>query len=342
MVDNQLIKFESTQIRRTWQDPEWWFVVEDVVQALIESKDAKQYIQRIKQRDTELGKGWVQIVRTLDVKTKGGIQQMNCANLQGCLRIVQSVASPKAEPFKRWLAQVGSQTLQESQTAYLIARGEKAIQLKASFKQLSGSAQDKGVTNLGQFHDANNKAFYGGLSTNEVKKRKDIPLKATLHSRISLDELSALDFARVLARRAVESIPDRNELQAYKVSSGAHTQVREDLLRYGGVPPEDLPAEPELEIARKRVENPNLVYCKTWLDEGERTLEVHLPDNMTPEKRQAFADVLKAHPGTDRVILHWEFNSISKEVSHGVAYSKELVKHIETIFNTDSPTQLRS
>ena len=63
-MDSHLVVFKGQQIRRTLYNDEWWFVVEDVVLALIESKDPKQYIQRMKQRDPELGKGWVQIVHT--------------------------------------------------------------------------------------------------------------------------------------------------------------------------------------------------------------------------------------------------------------------------------------
>ena len=99
--------FKGREIRKTIFKNEWWFVVEDVVLALIESKDAKQYVQRMKQRDFQLAKGWVQIVHTLSVSTVGGIQKMACANTEGIFRIIQSIPSPKAEPFKRWLARVG-------------------------------------------------------------------------------------------------------------------------------------------------------------------------------------------------------------------------------------------
>jgi len=63
----KLAVFEGKEIRKTIHNGEWWFVVEDVVLALIDSKDPKQYIQRMKQRDPELGKGWVQIVHTLAI-----------------------------------------------------------------------------------------------------------------------------------------------------------------------------------------------------------------------------------------------------------------------------------
>jgi hypothetical protein len=74
--------FESKQIRTVWNetDQKWYFVVEDVVLVLTDSKDPKQYIKRMRQRDTELAKGWVQIVPTLWVETAGGKQRMGCAN----------------------------------------------------------------------------------------------------------------------------------------------------------------------------------------------------------------------------------------------------------------------
>jgi hypothetical protein len=86
-----------------------------VVQALIDSKNVKDYINKIRQRDPELGKGYGQIVHILDINTKGGKQKMNCGNLQGIFRIIQSIPSPKAEPFKQWLAKVGQERIEEIQ-----------------------------------------------------------------------------------------------------------------------------------------------------------------------------------------------------------------------------------
>ncbi len=126
-MENKLVVFKGREIRRTLHENEWWFVIEDIVLALIESKDPKQYIQRMKQRDPELGKGWVQIVHTLGIKTTGGIQRMLCANTEGIFRIIQSIPSPKAEPFKRWLAKVGYERVQEIEDPELASKRTKAI-----------------------------------------------------------------------------------------------------------------------------------------------------------------------------------------------------------------------
>lgn len=107
--------FQDKRIRAVWNadDELWYFVVEDVVAVLTDSLDPKQYVKRLKQRDVELAKGWVQIVPTLVVETTGGKQKMSCANIKGLFRIIQSIPSPKAEPFKLWLSQVGYERVQE-------------------------------------------------------------------------------------------------------------------------------------------------------------------------------------------------------------------------------------
>ena len=105
--------FEGKNIRKTWFKNEWWFVVEDIVVVLTDSNDPKQYINKMRQRDEQLSKGWVQIVHTLPINTTGGKQNMNCINTEGAFRVIQSIPSPKAEPFKLWLAKVGYEQVQE-------------------------------------------------------------------------------------------------------------------------------------------------------------------------------------------------------------------------------------
>src|SRR4030065_1405472 len=97
---NKLAIFEGNEIRRINIDNEWYYSIEDVVKVLTDSNDPKQYVQKLKQRDDELNKGWVQIVHTLPIKTNGGVQGVNCSNTEGIFRIIQSIPSPKAEPFK--------------------------------------------------------------------------------------------------------------------------------------------------------------------------------------------------------------------------------------------------
>src|SRR3989338_3709236 len=135
-LNNALAVFEGKKVRKTWYADEWWFVIEDIVFILTDSADPKQYIQKIKQRDEILAQGWVQIVHTLPVDTSGGKQKMNCVNTEGAFRIVQSIPSPKAEPFKRWLAQVGYERIQE------IENPELAQDRAREYYKLKGYPQD--------------------------------------------------------------------------------------------------------------------------------------------------------------------------------------------------------
>ncbi len=130
---NTIKLFESKNIRSVWNeaDEKWYFVVEDVISILTDSNDPKQYLKRMRKRDIELALGWVQIVPTLLVETAGGKQKMGCANTKGLLRIIQSIPSPKAEPFKLWLAQVGSERIEEIENPELaIQRTRETYKLK--------------------------------------------------------------------------------------------------------------------------------------------------------------------------------------------------------------------
>ena len=123
----QLALFRGKKIRRTIYNNEWWFVVEDIVLVLTDSLNSKDYINKMRLRDAELNKGYGQIVHTLRIDTGGGKQLMNCANTEGIFRIIQSIPSSKAEPFKRWLARVGYEIVQEIEDPELATKRTVAI-----------------------------------------------------------------------------------------------------------------------------------------------------------------------------------------------------------------------
>jgi DNA-damage-inducible protein D len=125
--DKTLAAFEGKKIRRTWHNEEWWFVIEDVIVALTDSSDPRQYINKMRQRDEQLAKGWVQIVHPLLISSSGGNQSTNCVNTAGAFRIIQSIPSPKAEPFKLWLAKVGYDRIKEIQNPELAQKRMREI-----------------------------------------------------------------------------------------------------------------------------------------------------------------------------------------------------------------------
>jgi len=119
--------FKGQKVRKTIHNFEWWFSITDVVTALTDSINSADYIKKMRLRDKELSKGWGQIVTPLSIKTTGGTQKVNCANTEGVFRIIQSIPSPKAEPFKRWLARVGYERIQEIEDPELATKRTRAL-----------------------------------------------------------------------------------------------------------------------------------------------------------------------------------------------------------------------
>lgn len=108
--------FESTQIRTVWnqEDEKWYFSVQDVIELLTSSRDVKQYIKKMLTRDAILKSNWGTICTPVEMLAHDGKKRkIQASDTKGLLRIIQSIPSPKAEPFKLWLAQVGSDRLDE-------------------------------------------------------------------------------------------------------------------------------------------------------------------------------------------------------------------------------------
>ena len=115
--DNEELEFFfDDKVRKVWhkQQEEWYMSVSDVVSVLTDSKDVKQYIKKMRSRDPELNSNWGTICTPIQMTAQDGKKRrVNAANIQGILRIIQSIPSKKAEPFKLWLAQVGKERLNE-------------------------------------------------------------------------------------------------------------------------------------------------------------------------------------------------------------------------------------
>jgi DNA-damage-inducible protein D len=120
--------FKGRKIRKVIYNDEWWFCVTDVVLVLTESENVKQYIKNLRSRDPILGSKWGSICTPLElVADDGKKRKMNCANTEGVFRIIQSIPSPKAEPFKKWLAKVGYERVQEIEDPELATKRARAL-----------------------------------------------------------------------------------------------------------------------------------------------------------------------------------------------------------------------
>ena len=119
---SQIALFRGRKIRRVLYQKEWWFVIVDVVSVLTDSVQPDGYLKDMRRRDPEMDKGWGQIATPLPVRTVGGLQKLNCANTEGIFRLIQSIPSPKAEPFKRWMAKVNYERIQEIENPELATK----------------------------------------------------------------------------------------------------------------------------------------------------------------------------------------------------------------------------
>ncbi len=127
-MDSKLIVFKDKQIRRTLHNNEWWFSVVDVCGTLIDSPDAGAYWRKLKQRLKAEGSEVVTNCHGLKLPAQDGkMRQTDCANTEGIFRIIQSIPSPKAEPFKRWLTKVGYERVQEIEDPELTTKRTREI-----------------------------------------------------------------------------------------------------------------------------------------------------------------------------------------------------------------------
>ncbi len=125
--DSRIDLFQKKEVRKVLHWWEWWFSVKDVIESLVETVDGTNYVAKLRDRDQGLKEGWWQIVMTLPFQSTSGIQNTNFINIEGIFRVMQSVPSVKAEPFKKWLAKVWFERLQEEHNPDLAVRRAMAI-----------------------------------------------------------------------------------------------------------------------------------------------------------------------------------------------------------------------
>lgn len=127
-ISTKIALFKGKQIRKVLHQGEWWFSVVDICQALTDSVDAGAYWRKLKQRLTEEGSEVVTFCHGLKLKASDGKKyETDCADTEGAFRIVQSIPSPKAEPFKRWLAKVGYEKIQEIENPELATKRTRML-----------------------------------------------------------------------------------------------------------------------------------------------------------------------------------------------------------------------
>ena len=191
-METKLVVFKDKKIRRILHNNEWWFSVVDVCGALTDSPDAGSYWRKLKQRLKAEGSEVVTICHGLKLPAPDGkMRQTDCANTEGIFRIIQSIPSPKAEPFKRWLAKVGYERVQEIEDPELATKRTREIYQAKGYsdawieKRMRGIAvrdeltkewKDRGITKEPEYailtSEISKAAF--GMTPSEYKQHKGL------------------------------------------------------------------------------------------------------------------------------------------------------------------------
>lgn len=173
--EKSLVVFQGKQVRRVWHDNEWYFSVVDVVAALTDSPTPRQYWGKVKQRefiDIELSPIWVRLKL---LSKDGKMRFTDCVSTESAFRIIQSIPSKKAEPFKRWLAQVGYDRVKEIENPELAQERMKRLYEKKGYskdwieKRVRGIAVRQDLTDEWETRGIKRRPEYAIL-TNEISK----------------------------------------------------------------------------------------------------------------------------------------------------------------------------
>lgn len=135
---SEIFLFEEKQVRRAWNATEnrWYFSVDDVVLALTDSANVKDYVKKLRKRDPELDSYWGTNCPPVEmIAADGKRRKIKAAHTEALLRIIQSIPSPKAEPFKLWLAKVGYERLEEIENPELAAKRMREIYKQKGYSE---------------------------------------------------------------------------------------------------------------------------------------------------------------------------------------------------------------
>lgn len=177
-MNNNLALFEEKEIRRTYQEGKWYFSVVDVVFALTGSKNPRRYWSDLKIKLSDEGYDiqlYDFIVQLKLESTDGKKYKTDCADTEGILRIIQSIPSPKAEPFKRWLAKVGSERIEEIQNPELAMDRMKELYEKKGYSKSWINMRERGIATRHNLTDewkerGISKGIEYAILTNEIYK----------------------------------------------------------------------------------------------------------------------------------------------------------------------------
>lgn len=263
-MKNYLTLFEEKEIRRVWTNEKWYFSIEDVVHVLTQSSNVKDYLKKLRKRDKELNKQWNNLSHAIRIDTKGGKQLVNFSDTEGTLRIIQSIKSAKAEPFKLWLARVGKERIDEMNNPSLAIERMRKLYKKKGYSSSWIEQREKGImtrnnlTDEWKYRGAVRKDY--AILTNEIYK-KGFGLNAKEYKKIKgLNEQNNLRDSMTNIELALTNLGEASAVEIHSSNdSFGLTELKKDTSSAGNV----------VNAAKKELEkklNKPIISSKNYVD----------------------------------------------------------------------------
>lgn len=286
-MNNEIKIFDGNKIRSAWdsEKEEWYFSVVDIVGVLTNSNDAGAYWRKLKQRLTAEGSEVVTFCHALKLKSHkdGKMYKTDVADIQGIFRIIQSIPSPKAEPFKMWLAEVGKERIDETIDPELTINRALETYIKKGFskewinqrlqsiqvrKELTDTWQDHGIKENREYAILTNEISkaWSGMTTKEYKIFKGLK-KENLRDNMSSTEL----ILNMLAETATKDIA--NSSNPYGL------EENKKVARRGGNIAGNARKEIEQETGNSVITSKNSLDFKKLIDNVTNNINVEDKDN---------------------------------------------------------------
>jgi DNA-damage-inducible protein D len=261
--------FEQQPIRRIWHDGRWFYSIIDIVAVLVQNTNPRRYWSDLKRKLK--AQGFAQLYeKTVQLKLPapdGKQYETDCADIETLLRIIQSIPSPKAEPFKQWLAQIGAEIIDDrTEDQKRLHNSNQAIAMK---KRLHGEIHVRGVRTPSAhaaFEARGHAQLYGGESLAESKARKGLDETEDIGEWMNSEEIADTLFRDAQSHAYIRRMDIKGREPVIEAHEQVSKKVREFIIEdLGGIPPEHLPTpNKSLSQAQKDEERRRIKGMDLW------------------------------------------------------------------------------
>ena len=278
--EQKIILFQDKKIRRAWHDNAWFYSLVDIVGALSDSANPTDYQKKLRKRDEELASYLGTNCPQVGMLTETGKKRkMLAGNTQDAFRLIQSIPSKKAEPFKRWLAKVGQERIDEIENPELAQERMKGLYEQKGYpkdwidKRLRGMAVRQNLTDEWRERGIENQSDYAiltaeiskatfGMTPSEYRKYKKLPAKSKLNLRDNMTDLELI--FTMLGEKVTTEISQQEQPDTFNKNK--------QVAKRGGKVAGNARKDTEKELGRSVVSNENYLSDQTdinRLDEDE-------------------------------------------------------------------------